>query len=181
MARARVGYRDKGENYLMKKRTIAALVVLAFLVPACGSWRAPAASSGAAPAAPPVAPEVAAPMPASTPPPVEPAAASTVRDNVSGLVMQFGFSPDSQSQAESIAYCASLPLAGGGWRLPTKDELETVYANRRALEPTDEDEFFWSSSSVAGSPSNGWHVGFSGGLAYYDGATATTVRARCVR
>ena len=36
MARARVGYRDKGENYLMKKRTIAALVVLAFLVPACG-------------------------------------------------------------------------------------------------------------------------------------------------
>ena len=117
-------------------------------------------------------------MPASTPPPVEPAAAGTVRDNVSGLVMQFGFSPDWQNQAESIAYCASLPLAGGGWRLPTKDELEIVYANRRALEPTD--DFFWSSSSVAGSPSSGWYVSLSNGSAY-DLDAANAGRARCVR
>ena len=117
-------------------------------------------------------------MPASTPPPVEPAAAGTVRDNVSGLVMQFGFSPDRQSQAESIAYCASLPLAGGGWRLPTKDELLIVYANRGALEPTD--EILWSSSSVAGSPELGWSVYFGNGGADVD-EVAIPSRARCVR
>ena len=93
--------------------------------------------------------------------------------------MQFGFSPDSQSQAESIAYCASLPLAGGGWRLPTKDELLTVYANRAALEPTDEP--LWSSSSVAGSPSDGWYVRFSAGYAPGHVVVTHNLRARCVR
>lgn len=101
------------------------------------------------------------------------------RDNASGLDMQSGSSPTTQSQADAVAYCASLPLAGGGWRLPTKDELLIVYSNRAALAPTAE-FFFWSSSPDGSSPSSGWFVNFYYGVADSTGATDTH-RARCVR
>ena len=100
------------------------------------------------------------------------------RDPASGLVMQVGFSPNVQNQAESRIYCSQLPLAGGGWRLPTKDELLVVYANRRYLEPSE--DVLWSTTPYAGSPSNGWGVNFGSGIAYYYDVTYYP-RARCVR
>ncbi len=110
----------------------------------------------------------------------------TVRDNSNGLVWQRAVDAGDYSQAGAIAYCASLTLAGGGWRLPTKDELLSIVDTR--FWPTIDSTYFpgtpvswyWSSSSAAGSPSSGWYVYFGDGYAGYVDATAT-LRARCVR
>lgn len=110
----------------------------------------------------------------------------TVRDNANGAVWQQSFSPGSQDQAASIAYCAGLTLDGGGWRLPTKDELLSIVD--RSFFPTIDPSYFpgtpmrsfWSSSPDAGSPSDGWSVNFSNGYAYGDTLT-DTYPARCVR
>jgi len=110
----------------------------------------------------------------------------TVRDNRSGLVWQQGFSPGEQAQAASVTYCTSLTL-GGGWRLPTKDELLSIVDSSRsnpsidtAFFPGTPSTWFWSSSPVAGSPSVGWYVYFSSGNANVYDATSM-YRARCVR
>jgi len=112
----------------------------------------------------------------------------TVRDNNgSGLEWQEGFSPGNQNQAASIAYCAALALDGGGWRLPTVDELVSIVDTSRGMPSIDTSFFpgtpstyFWSSSPVAGSPSLGWYVNFNSGYANYGRAT-DMLRARCVR
>jgi hypothetical protein len=126
----------------------------------------------------------------------------TVRDQASGLVIQVGFSPQRQNQAAAFAYCATLPLAGGGWRLPTRDELSVALANRTLL--ADSDDWFWSAAPTVTPPSRGvvvrvahevfdsaatrraaassrgWIVHFTHGFAYADGPEAP-FRARCVR
>jgi hypothetical protein len=110
----------------------------------------------------------------------------TVRDNASGAVWQQAVDVSDYSQAEAIAYCAGLALDGGGWRLPTIDELMSIVDTRfdPTIDPTyfpgTPRERFHSSSPDAGSPSNGWRINFMNGVAY------TTVggypgRARCVR
>ena len=111
----------------------------------------------------------------------------TVRDNETGLVWQQGVSPSAQGQAASMTYCADLSLAGGGWRLPSILELGSIVDETRstpAIDPTvfsgTPSELFWSASSVAGSPSLGWFVNFSNGIAYYT-TLADPIRARCVR
>lgn len=96
----------------------------------------------------------------------------TVSDDVSGLVWQQGFSPSNQSQADSIAYCLGLALPGSGWRLPTSDELLSI-VDLTVTAPTIDGRYFpgtpsvyfWSSSPVVGSPSNGWAVLFLYGWA----------------
>ncbi len=112
----------------------------------------------------------------------------TVRDNLTGLVWQQGFSPSTQSQAASATYCSTLTVpSGGGWRLPTVAELQTLVdetvsapAIDTAYFPSTPVEEFWSSSSVAGSPSYGWGVHFSVGPAFLNDVTLN-YRARCVR
>jgi len=110
----------------------------------------------------------------------------TVRDNRSGLEWQQGVSLTEQNQAASVAYCTSLALDGGGWRLPTIDELRSIVDDRffpridPSFFPGTPSTLFWSSSPVAGSPSNGWAVYFDNGHAYNADATYMS-RARCVR
>ena len=116
------------------------------------------------------------------------AADGTVRDNLTGLVWQQGFSPWTQSQGESITYCSTLAIpSGGGWRLPTVLELRSIVDESVVSStidatafPTTPFEAFWSSSSVAGSLSGGWYVYFGSGAANNVPATIA-YRARCVR
>lgn len=116
------------------------------------------------------------------------ATAGTVRDNLTGLVWQQGFSPEPQTQAASITYCATLGLAGSApWRLPTVLELRSIVdetvsspSTDPAYVPSTPAEAFWSSSSFAGSLSFGWYVDFYYGVANFDDA-AILSRARCVR
>jgi hypothetical protein len=112
----------------------------------------------------------------------------TVRDNATGLVWQQGFSPSTQEQGASIAYCSTLTApSGGGWRLPTIAELQTLVDETVALPsidtgyfPSTPTESFWASSSLAGWPDYAWSVFFAYGYAVDNGATAAD-RARCVR
>jgi hypothetical protein len=108
-----------------------------------------------------------------------------VRDNNgSGLVWQQTVDAGVYTQAEAIAYCASLTLDGGGWRLPTIDELMSIVDTRfwPKIDPTyfpgTPGELHWS--SVAESPSYGYVVDFFGG--WSGGKEASFAgRARCVR
>jgi hypothetical protein len=108
----------------------------------------------------------------------------TVTDNATGLVWQEGYSPSTQNQALSVAYCAALTTAGGGWRLPTILELFSLVDETRASPTMDSIAFagtpterFWSASPVAGT-SGGWSIDLTRGNVVNSGAAA---RARCVR
>jgi len=112
----------------------------------------------------------------------------TVRDNNgSGLEWQQGFSLGRQDQAASITYCTTLALDGGGWRLPTLDELLSIVDTSRfnpsidtSFFPGTPSESFWSSSPVAPPAGRGWGVGFSFGVAI-NSPVFFEYKARCVR
>jgi hypothetical protein len=112
----------------------------------------------------------------------------TVRDNPTGLIWQQGFSPSTQSQAASVAYCSTLTVpTGSDWRLPTVAELQTLVDESvvspsidTAYFPSTPPEWFWSSSPLAGPPSFGWFVYFTyGGTGSF--GVADNGSARCVR
>jgi hypothetical protein len=107
-----------------------------------------------------------------------------ILDNGTGLTWQQSFSAGTMTQAAAIAYCTGL---GGGWRLPTVDELTNITDPRRyspAIDPAffpgvPPGGYFWS-SSASGAGSNGFAICYTNGMAetwnvfwsYY---------ARCVR
>lgn len=103
--------------------------------------------------------------------------------------LQWQVSPDStlRNFADARAYCASLDLSGGGWRIPSKAELEAIvdfgsHSIRAPLSTSgvQDSSFYWSSSPyVASSPGSRWALGT------YMSMTAMTEDAqgsvRCVR
>ena len=111
----------------------------------------------------------------------------TVRDDLTGRVWQQGSSAGYQTQAASVSYCATLPLSGGGWRLPTKDQLLEIVDTRfyPTIDPTPFPGTttypYWSSTSVAGSsPPDGWIASYAMGMAGQT-SVANIYLARCVR
>lgn len=86
---------------------------------------------------------------------------------------------------EAQKYAESLRLGGHeDWRVPTLEELVTLidYSKYRPAStfPGMPNDYFWLSSSYAGSASNAWAVHFSYGSVSYSGKTATYY-VRCVR
>jgi hypothetical protein len=81
------------------------------------------------------------------------------------------------------AYAQGLALDGGGWRLPTKDELLALYATKSfgtAAFPGMDSGVYWSSSAVAGLSGGAWDVFF--GYGYSDDVVVGDInRVRCVR
>jgi hypothetical protein len=74
-------------------------------------------------------------------------------------------------EAAAVA-CAGLDLAGGGWRVPTMKELQTLLdlgvempALDRAAFPATPNDSYWTSSVLAGSSTEAWYVSFWIGLA----------------
>lgn len=78
--------------------------------------------------------------------------------------------------ADAKTYCAQLALAGGGWRLPTRDELKALYDSNTPHAP--HGDWYWSSTPAGGS--SAWHVSFASGGVDADGVR-TPNRVRCVR
>lgn len=117
------------------------------------------------------------------------AGVDTVLDNVTGLTWQRFVGPDYYSQADAEAYCATLDVDRGGWRLPTRIELQSIvdYSKAEPGPTIDTNVFpdapidtFWSASSVPGNAGFAWYVKFEyGDVAFY--YATETHRVRCVR
>ncbi|NMC68838.1 MAG: DUF1566 domain-containing protein [Myxococcales bacterium] len=88
----------------------------------------------------------------------------------------------------ALDYCQDSTLAGfSDWYLPSINELRSIVDNHQASPSIDRTFFpgtpsgmFWSSSSSAGSASNGWCVGFNLGNVSINDKTSTNY-VRCVR
>ena len=112
---------------------------------------------------------------------------STVLDTSTGLTWQRKVPPGKYTHAEALAYAASLKLGGGGWRLPTVQELVSLVDYTRRTPsidvkafPDTPSEWFWSATPPAGGSSSAWLVHFSVGYVLDSGVT-NTYRVRCVR
>lgn len=111
----------------------------------------------------------------------------TVLDVASMLVWQRDVDDNLRTWADAKNHCAVLSLAGGGWRLPNMKELQALIdetAQNPAIDTATfgdaPPESFWTSTPLAGDPTEAWFVSFYGGVAY----TSTLdrmYRTRCVR
>jgi hypothetical protein len=111
----------------------------------------------------------------------------TVRDNVTGLTWQRDVPASTYTWDQAKTYCASLSLAGTGWRLPSRIELVSLVDFTRYNPAIDTTAFpntpsvwFWTSSAVAGSSGGAWYVAFYNGYTYGTGVGSYS-RVRCVR
>ena len=118
-------------------------------------------------------------------------ASGVVTDTVTGLVWQQQAPTSTYTQSEGSAYCSTLSLGGFnfGWRLPTIKELATLVdysvpqgslmmdATAFAGEPAN---VFWSSTPVAGLPTDAWVVYFGNGNVFSINVTYGYC-VRCVR
>ena len=113
----------------------------------------------------------------------------TVTDNVTGLMWQQTVPTGTYTWAQAVAYCPTVTLAGhSDWRLPSRIELVSIVDLGVTSGPMISSTYFpstpaatfWSSSPVAGSPSDAWGVLFYLGLTYIYVIT-DTYSVRCVR
>jgi hypothetical protein len=111
----------------------------------------------------------------------------TVYDARTKLTWQQTVGAGTYAQAQAVSYCTSLPLAGGGWRLPKVSELLTIVDATRfnpaidpAAFPSTPATYFWSSSAYVGSSGSAWSVYFYNGFSTFHD-TGTAYRVRCVR
>jgi formylglycine-generating enzyme required for sulfatase activity len=94
---------------------------------------------------------------------------------------------DDMTWEQAKGYCAHLPLAGGGWHLPTKDELLALYAAKAssvavAAHPgMTSDGWFWTSSPHPRYRTDGWAINFGTGGENNYGGSQTIPAVRCVR
>jgi len=115
--------------------------------------------------------------------------AGVVHDTMTGLTWQQGIDPNHETFAGANAYCAGLGLAGGGWRLPSIKELQTLVddvgiANGQWVDPVafpnSPQNIYWSSTLRSTNAMQAWTTdGFSGSVTP-SGLAATAV-VRCVR
>jgi hypothetical protein len=111
----------------------------------------------------------------------------TVTDSRSGLVWQQTIAEDMYYFSTAKTLCAGLTLAGTGWRVPTKAELESIVDRTRydpAIDPTafpdTPSDNFWSSSPHPGLAGYGYYVNFV--IGFTDRLdTVAMARVRCVR
>jgi hypothetical protein len=111
----------------------------------------------------------------------------TVTDARSGLLWQQSVDANMYAWANAKPYCGGLVLAGKGWRLPTRAELESIVDDTRyypAIDPTafpsTPPEYFWSSSPHVGSSGNAWPVLFNDGNSFSSVGASNPYRVRCV-
>lgn len=111
----------------------------------------------------------------------------TVEDTKTRLVWQQSVGSQ-RTWEEAKDYCATLSLAGSGWRLPGLKELLTLVDPTRSMPAIDmaffpgaPPGFFWTASRHAGGPEQIHCVSFEYGGSYSKHATNTKAHVRCVR
>jgi hypothetical protein len=113
--------------------------------------------------------------------------AGTVKDLSTGLVWQRAASDLQLTWAEAKLACEGLPTAGGGWRMPSMSELQSIIDESQAdpaidaaAFPDTPSEGFWAATPLAGSTTAAWFVSFLDGIAY-NALLEHPYRVRCVR
>ena len=114
----------------------------------------------------------------------------TVTDNVTGLTWQQSTPKSTYAWSDAIAYCSTVTLGNlGDWRLPSVIELVSIVDYDVASPtpsiditafPKTPADIFWSSTLVAGAPSEAWYVNFSYGYAISTDVSEIN-HVRCVR
>jgi hypothetical protein len=114
------------------------------------------------------------------------ATVDTVLDMQTGLTWQRALEPSSHDHASALTYCAGLALAGGGWRVPSINELESLVdvsqqdpAINPIVFPNTPSSLHWSRDIQVADNSQGWTVDFGTGTVARSLQTALPVR--CVR
>jgi hypothetical protein len=110
----------------------------------------------------------------------------TVYDTFTRLTWQQAQAPSSYSLPAAISYCATLSLAGSGWRVPTVKELVTIMdtpggSTDTVAFPATTQSFFRTSTVDLGQPTYAWVVDFGGGLPTSYWPASTGYSLRCVR
>ena len=112
----------------------------------------------------------------------------TVTDYTTGLMWQQQDDNVTRDWEGAISYCEGLSLASyGDWRLPNRNELESIIDESRlnpAIDstafPNTDSSYYWSSTTVVGSGS-AWFVDFSTGVVSNQSKGNNFFYARCVR
>jgi len=111
----------------------------------------------------------------------------TVYDTKSNLTWEQDASLDIFSWDQAQARCQTLTLDGGGWRMPSVKELQTLVDETivdpsidRTAFPTSAFTRYWTSTRRASNPDHGWLVAFDFGATSTDDAK-NPHRVRCVR
>jgi len=108
-----------------------------------------------------------------------------VRDTKTELEWKVG--PDRDTNFyEAIEWVQNLNIAGGGWRMPSMDELQRLYQSgkgSRNMTPLLKTTgwWVWSKETKKGSSDVGYFFFLSGGSLWYDGTASTNSRAFAVR
>ena len=114
----------------------------------------------------------------------------TVYDTKTKLTWQQTVPSTTYAWADAKTYCAGLgaTLAGTGWRLPTRKELQTIVDYVKTTTPAIDltafpatpNAVFWSATPLPNSTSTAWTVSFINGTSF-TAAVATLYNVRCVR
>jgi hypothetical protein len=119
-------------------------------------------------------------------------ASGTVYDTRTKLTWQQTVDTKLRKWADAKTYCASLSLAGSGWRLPTRSELLSLLDRTRSSPAIDPTAFpnapatqFWTGTASLPQAGTGaaqaWLVDFTDGNAWFNGVSTAVYRVRCVR
>jgi hypothetical protein len=124
----------------------------------------------------------------------------TVKDNATSLIWQKcsgGLNNDSACSGtattytwgNAITYCNSLLLASKTWRLPNRNELESIVDISKTAAPTIDSTAFpgtifptsyWSSTTCANNTANAWSISFCCGNVDTNGSKVSMYNVRCV-
>jgi hypothetical protein len=113
----------------------------------------------------------------------------TVTDLATGLTWQRQDDNDTKDWNEAVEYCQTLDLAGGGWRLPTIKELQSIVEYRvhglpnidAVAFPDTEPSLYWSATIYAPpTPNSAWSVSFSDSEVV-EATSVYPLHVRCVR
>lgn len=112
--------------------------------------------------------------------------AGVVKDALTQLSWQQQAPGERYAWVDAGEYCDKLALDGGGWRLPSINELQTLVDETKnpsinlTVFPGTPSEYFWSSSAVIDDASRAWTAFFTNGSTY-SFAAASARNVRCVR
>ena len=107
-----------------------------------------------------------------------------IKDTKTGLEWKAG--PEKNTNwGEARAWVENLNLEGGGWRMPTKDEIKSLYkpgAGPCNMTPLFKTNAWWVWTGETKNPGDAWIFYFSGGYGYWlKRSTSDNLRAFAVR